>query len=266
MKLNFNNNELKQGIYVSINKHSNRIYVGKTIINFKERWNEHVRLLLQNKHFNKFLQRDYNKCKKKLEHDDFLEFHIIEILESPTQEEISKMEQFYILSIFDNQEFCYNIKKGSEEKERSCFSNTPEKTKKIHSENSKKMWSNPEFKEKMRKSFIGRKASENAKKKMSTKKKERWKNKTEEERKNQIAGFIEYNEIKKGKIDENSRGMNNPRAKIYDNIKLMSPNGEIFTKIECLNVFCRKNGLDPSHMIKVLNKKLKTHKGWKLAE
>lgn len=148
MKFNFNEDRLKQGIYISINTHSNRIYVGKTTINFQERWNEHVRLLLQQKHFNKFLQNDYDKCKNELDHDDFLEFHVLEIMENFTQEEINKKEEFYILSIFDKQKYCYNFKKRINEKERSCYSKTPKETKKKQSENSKKMWNDPVWKEK----------------------------------------------------------------------------------------------------------------------
>ena len=64
----------------------------------------------------------------------------------------SKKEEFYIASVFDKQELCYNLQEKSTSKECSCCSNTPEETSKKLSEVGKAFYSIP--KNRIRQSMI----------------------------------------------------------------------------------------------------------------
>lgn len=61
-------------------------------------------------------------------------------------------------------------------------------------------------------------------------------------------------------------GLKNPSAKIFDLSlnPLVSPAGEEFLRIECLEDLCRVHCLLSSHMSQVLSGKRKSHKGWRL--
>jgi hypothetical protein len=54
--------------------------------------------------------------------------------------------------------------------------------------------------------------------------------------------------------------------RVYSNILLASPSGELFTEISNLNKFCREKNLTQSAMHDILNQNShhKQHKGWKL--
>jgi group I intron endonuclease len=108
MKLIYQEHSLKSGIYKIVSTHTNRIYVGQAK-EFKARWNGHKRSLLNGKHQNKFIQADFNKCREELGHDNFLEFHVLEILEGSTKEERSVREKQWIAHWFDNGKQCYNL-------------------------------------------------------------------------------------------------------------------------------------------------------------
>lgn len=173
MKFFYQEHAKQSGIYKIINTYSNRIYIGQAKP-FKQRWYGHKKSLSSNKHQNKFLQNDFNKCKEELGHDDFLEFHVVEVMENSTKEERNHKEEFFITSVFDKQENCYNFKQKVEAKEASCYSYTPEKTSQKLSEISKEMWANrseeekKEISDKISKATKGIKIhTEESKKKMS---------------------------------------------------------------------------------------------------
>lgn len=144
MKFNYQSHSLKSGIYKITNTHSDRIYIGQAK-RLKERWASHSAGLRSNKHQNKFLQNDFNKCKEELGHDDFLVFEVIEVMEDSTKEQRNIREEWWISQHYDNQNSCYNIREKVEDKERSCNSKTPEETKKKLSEAMKKRWEDPEY-------------------------------------------------------------------------------------------------------------------------
>ena len=148
MKFNYQSHSLKPGIYKITNTSSNRIYIGQAQ-KIKNRWQGHSISLRGNKHQNKFLQNDFNKCKEELGHDDFLVFEVIEVMEGSTKEERNKREEWWISQHYDDQAACYNFKEKVEGKERSCFSLTPEETKRKQSAAHKANWENPEFREKI---------------------------------------------------------------------------------------------------------------------
>ncbi len=152
MKFIYNRKSLKSGIYKIVNTTNHRIYIGSAK-EFKSRGRDHLKSLRNNKHHNKFLQHDFNKCG-----EDVFEFHVLEVVEGAQSDRLL-VEQKHLDKFYDNQKECYNFKPHANAKSRSCFSNTPEKTSKLISDNSKTMWTNPKHR-----------------KLMSHKAKERWKN------------------------------------------------------------------------------------------
>ena len=60
-------------------------------------------------------------------------------------------------------------------------------------------------------------------------------------------------------------GITHCNSKVYDNIELLSPNGLVITRIECLADFCRLHDLEPTKLCAVLKRRRKSTKGWKLA-
>lgn len=148
MYLNYQNNCSKlPGIYKIINTHSNRIYIGQCK-SFKQRWYGHSGSLKNNKHFNKFFQNDFNKCFEELKHDNFIEFHVIEIMENSSKEERNLREEHWISQYYNDREKCYNIREKVNDKERTCWSLNPEQRREKSSISMKKMWSEKSVEEK----------------------------------------------------------------------------------------------------------------------
>ena len=59
-------------------------------------------------------------------------------------------------------------------------------------------------------------------------------------------------------------GIDHPLTKIYQGFTLLSPSGEVYKEIISLAMFSKKHGLYKNNLYKVLTKKNKIHKGWKL--
>jgi group I intron endonuclease len=142
--LNYNGHANEGGVYKIFNSKTQRIYIGSAK-RFKERWHGHYSQLKNNRHSNKFLQNEWNKCSP----SDFI-FEVIEVVDG-TKETRWSVEQRYINEHFDNQTQCYNFKQNSDMQklDRSCFSKSPEETRKKMSENAKKMWSDAALREKI---------------------------------------------------------------------------------------------------------------------
>lgn len=150
MKLNYEGNSLKGGIYKIVNSHNGRIYIGSTS-RFQTRWwNGHAKSLLKEKHQNRFLQADFNKCRAELGHDDFLEFSILEIMEESTKEERKLCEQKWLDQYFDNGNQCYNLKALAVVSREAVPSRDPNVTRERISMRSKKMWASVSSEEKER--------------------------------------------------------------------------------------------------------------------
>lgn len=88
------------GIYMITNTVNGRIYVGssKTI---RRRKYQHLLYLRRGKHHNRYLQRDFNKCGEAA--------FAFETLLYTT--DLANMERFFLLSVYDNQQQCYNLSK-----------------------------------------------------------------------------------------------------------------------------------------------------------
>ena len=137
MEYHYQNNLYKSGIYKITNKLNGRIYIGSSKL-FKLRWKQHSKALRNNKHSNKFLQRDFNKCG-----EEVFVFEIVEGTDGKTKEERLLIEEVYINQYFDSGKECYNFNTWAVAKE-GPWSNDPEETKRKISASAKKMWSNPE--------------------------------------------------------------------------------------------------------------------------
>lgn len=180
------------GIYEIINRLNGKRYIGSAK-EFKERWRNHVSSLKSDKHQNKHLQNSFNKFINELGNDNFIEFHIVEIMKNSTKEERLIREEFWINVAKENNIDLYNnqLDPTKEASDRSCHSLTPEETSKKHSEFWKIFWSLPENKEKKSKSL-----------------KERWQNEEFREKMTEIAreNAIKNSEV----ISERMTGENNP--------------------------------------------------------
>ena len=74
MEFIYNGHSKSAGIYKLTNKSNGRVYIGSSV-RFEKRWKAHEWSLLSNRHDNKFLQADFNKCGT-----DVFIFEIIEII------------------------------------------------------------------------------------------------------------------------------------------------------------------------------------------
>jgi group I intron endonuclease len=243
----YNGNSKDPGIYEIRNRHTNRSYIGQAS-RFQERWIEgHKSSLLRNAHRNPFLQRDFNKCKEILGHDDFLEFHIIQTMPKSTPEKRDTKELYWIAKYKKAGIKLYNL--IEEESGNYIFS---EETRQKMSETKKLQWQNHDYSVFMSEAHRGYKASNETKEKMS--KSHKGLNTWSKGRSNSS----------KGKTRPGCTGLKHPKAKIYENINLQSPNGSLYTKIECAAEFARLNRLNIKNLNQLLNGKRKSHKGWRL--
>lgn len=145
MEYKFEGKSLKSGIYKIINKINGRIYIGSAK-EFKRRWSQHATSLKANKHQNKFLQSDYNKCGA-----EAFVFEIIETTECDKQGRLI-IEERYIREHYDNGKDCYNLCDRAISRE-GYKAKDPEETRLKVSAASKKNWENPEYREKCSKAI-----------------------------------------------------------------------------------------------------------------
>jgi group I intron endonuclease len=271
MKFHYQSNANLPGIYKILNTHTNRVYVGQCKL-FKVRWNQHKLALIANRHQNKFLLNDFNKCFEELGHDDFLEFHVLEVIEGSTKEERNLKEEEWIAKFWDKQNSCYNFHQKVDGKEKSHYSSTPKETRKrkseaakgkpspmkgkYHSEESKKNMSHAQ--QRMKISQFGVHHSLKTEFQQGRSHPQFEKRRTEEER-HSISFSL------KGSQNWNfgRTGSQHPKSKIYV-VQLQAPDGTVVSKIEGLLEFCRIHNLKESCLRGVLSGKRKTHKGWHL--
>lgn len=138
MQKKFNGHANKGGVYKITNLKDEKVYIGSAKT-FKTRAAGHSSSLKNNKHQNKHLQASWNKHGA----DAFL-FEVIEVVPGNKTARTTR-EQFYIDQWKDRWEQCFNFKKKTVEKDRSCWSKSPEKTRKKMSESMKKKWKDPEY-------------------------------------------------------------------------------------------------------------------------
>lgn len=239
MKFFYQEYSLKPGIYKILNTHTNRVYIGQAK-RFKERWKAHIKTLLNGKHQNKFLQADFNKSKEELGHDDFLEFHVIELMTDSNKTERNQREEFYINAIWDQQKQCYNFQRTTSSSQRRMFSKTPNSTTLLKSKNTKRLWCSEEFRSKINTMKAREKISNSLKRYMS-----------EQKNLDKRKIFLDSVRPKAIKAQEKHFGI------------VLAPNGQSYD-VTNLAKFCREHGLVVQSMHNVFTRKQKTHRGWRL--
>ena len=132
------------GIYGIRNKINNKTYVGKTGMNFGDRWDSHRSLLNNGKHDNPYLQNAWNKYKQ-----DNFEFIIPEECDLDVLDEREK----YYIKLYKDMGLAYNIHDGGN-KGNNLGKHLSDETKR-------------KIGEKNKVNSLGRKVSEETKKKMS---------------------------------------------------------------------------------------------------
>jgi len=288
----FGGNANKGGVYQIQNLTNGKIYIGSAKF-FKQRASQHQTRLNQGKHHNKHLLASW----KKHGSNNFL-FEVLEVVEGTTDER-RKQEQKYIDQYLDNWDQCYNLAKKTRP-EQITWSKNPEITKRKKSIILKKRWKdNEEFRKRMsgenhpfygkprlqevkqsisekaigNKRFLGRRHTEETRKKMSATHK--GKTISLEQRLQHSLKLTKRKLTKehKKKISEGGKGRkqtekqklatSKANSKTY-NIKLVSPIGEIFGPIDNASKFCRQYNLSPQKLYCVFSGKRPHHKGWKL--
>jgi len=239
MKFIYQEHSLKSGIYKILNTHTNRIYVGQAR-EFKERWKGHSKSLTNNKHSNKFLQADFNRSRETLGHDDFLEFHVLEVMEGSTKEQRNQREEFYIHAIWDQQNSCYNFQKSITSSIRHGFSKTPTKTSMLKSENAKKLWCSEDFRAKI----------------------------NTIEARQKIACALKKHLLNQDVLAKHKELLDSARPKAIAAQEkhfgiILAPDGRTYD-VKNLARFCREHELVIQCMHNVFAHKQKQHRGWKL--
>lgn len=146
------------GIYRITNIKNGMTYVGKTGMNFGDRWDCHRAQLNGGYHHNSSLQSDWNKFGA-----DNFEFKIIETVEDTSC--LNDLETKYI-TMYREQGLNYNVSDGGD---------APNLGKHLSDETKRKIG------EKNRANMTGKKASDETKKKMSRSQKARYENWTQED-------------------------------------------------------------------------------------
>lgn len=132
------------GIYGILNTINNKIYIGKTGMNFGDRWDSHKSLLRNGKHDNPYLQRAWDKYSA-----DAFEFIIIE---ECSVDDLDDKEKHWI-KYYKDKKLSYNILDGGDGFNNLGTHLSEETKRKIG--------------EKNRVNGLGRKVSEETRRKMS---------------------------------------------------------------------------------------------------
>lgn len=264
MKFNYEGNSQSPGIYKIINTISGRIYIGQAK-SFKQRWYGHSRSLRSGKHQNKFIQNDYSKCLEQVGNDDFIEFHVVEVMNESTKAERKEREEHWINQFYDKQINCYNFQKIVQGNERSCYSLTPEETRKKQSNSLKKaMETNPEFKQKSIEQLMKNKSNPVVMGKITQATQQRWQ---DPEYYNKLVGVFNKPEHRQ-KLSSNAKKLwDDPEYRKNNKVSskpfhVVSPEGKHYEGIS-LKKFCRENNLSYDALQKVVRGDTnKTSTGW----
>ena len=139
------------GIYGIRNKVNNKIYVGKTGMNFGDRWDSHKALLRNNKHDNPYLQNAWNKYGEQ-------NFEFI-VIEDCNIDKLNEREMYWI-KYYKDKNLAYNIHNGGDGGHNLGKHLSEETKKKIGEKNKLNMIGkthSEETKRKMRDSHLGKK-------------------------------------------------------------------------------------------------------------
>lgn len=200
------------GIYRITNKLNGKSYIGKTGMNFGDRWDSHRSLLNYNKHDNPYLQAAWNKYG-----EDAFEFVVVEIVDSA--DVLNELEIRYIKE-YKETGMSYNIHDGGDGGWNLGQHLSDETKRKIG--------------EKNRVNMTGRKLSSETKAKMSESQTERYDKWSDEDR--AAWGEMTSRTATGYKWSEESKAA-------FSELQRANPNGAKFTKEDILEIrFRAKNG------------------------
>lgn len=254
------------GIYEIRNRHTNRSYIGQAK-EFKNRWTYgHKQSLIKNRNLNKYLLNDFNKCLEQLGHDNFIEFHILELMPYSTKDERNIREEFWIKTYEENGYQLYNFIKKITNKERSCFSNTPEETRLKHSKAFKKMWSDSIKKQEISNAIKEALNQPECIELRIEVAKQMWQNPSHIEKMIAIANSPEAIErfIKNCHTPEVIK--KTAKNLVKNHGKIISPIGEVFEVNDGVKNFCRDHELPLSGartLIRVIKNEIPSFHGWR---
>lgn len=281
MLFNYSGHSNKPVIYLIYNTHSHGIYVGQGS-ECKRRWMRgYAQTLPRGRCHNRHMQNDYNLCLNLLGHNDFLEFHVLRVMEGSTQSEREKIEGKFI-SFFKR--LGYHVYNNIDNPNSPVLS---EQTKQKISYAKKAFYQTAEGKalvKSIASSRIGKsyeeqygveRSKEIREKIRENKLVEMNKSDVKESLRQQLTGKTSverYGEAKAAEVKRKQSlsrkgyytGQESSRYKILKNIQLRSPDGMIYTNIEGIKEFAEKHGLSKNHLSELLSGKRKTHHGWHL--
>lgn len=140
MKKEYKGNSKKGGVYQIRNIQNEKVYIGSAKC-FQVRASQHQTQLEKQKHYNSYLQAGFNKDGT----NNFI-FEVLEVVEGDKLARTTR-EKEYINQYLEKWENCYNFQKNPITNEASCWSKDPKETKKKLSEQMKKIWEDPEYRE-----------------------------------------------------------------------------------------------------------------------
>lgn len=251
----FEGQELKGGIYKIINRQNGRVYIGSTK-QLKNRFKSHKASLTNNRHSNRFLQADFNKCGK----ENFI-FEILEIVEDNKEKRLLK-EDVYISQYYDNQQNCYNFQKTATSSEGN-FQKDPVLAKERRSSAAKASWKDDVKREHMlegRSEIMLEAWLDNEKRKaeLAERTKKLWLDEKYVETMHKVH-TSKKNIAHMQKIYESSV------IKRIKSFSLISPEGEMHEG-KNISKFAQEHGLDFRHLSALVKGNEKSHKGWRTAE
>lgn len=214
----------KSGIYLITCTSNNKIYIG-CAANFRKRWIEHKYELRHNKHYNKYLQRAWNK------HGE--QSFVISILEYCSLDQLVEREQFYIDTWQPFGDKGYNIARDATAPMLG-LKHSPEAIRKVSLANKGRKRS-PEF---------AAQISARAKQMICT---------PETRLKRSIA--------MKGRKQTPEHTAKRVASRCKSTFVVTSPDGEII-EVHNLSQLCSERGLGVSNMYNVARGVQKHHKGW----
>jgi group I intron endonuclease len=140
----------RPGIYRITNEHNGKIYIGSAV-DLYQRFIEHSSTLRKGNHFNKHLQRAYNKYKE--------ENFTLEVLQECNENDLIFYEQKYLdITLCFNNKIGYNI--SSIAGNTLGFRFSKEQRKQL---SNRSQYKDPKFREKISKSLLGKKQTEETK-------------------------------------------------------------------------------------------------------
>lgn len=187
------------GIYGIRNIINGHTYIGKTGMNFGDRWDSHKSLLRSGKHFNQHLQRAWDKYGE--DNFDFI------VIEECSADKLDERERYYI-QFYREENLSYNIADGGE---GGSFLG-----KHLSEETKRKIG------EKNRINMTGRKLSDSTKHKMSESHNKRYAQWTEEERaawgklSSERSRGYKWNDESRDKMNGNKNGATHTESEIKE--------------------------------------------------